>query len=66
MSFKNIFESVNTDKLSKDIHKVLIKHDENLSIQDFAKSIGKIIAEYYGEHNYNTFEKIVKQEIKNF
>ena len=62
-TFRELSESVNITKLSKDIDKVLIKYDENLGVEDFAKAIAKILKEEYGEHNYDKFIKTLKENI---
>ena len=61
--FRELTESINISKLSKDIDKVLIKHDDSLSVNDFAKAIAKILKEEYGEHNYEKFINTLKENL---
>jgi hypothetical protein len=51
------------DAASKDILNAIEKIDDNMHVEDFAKSIAKILIEQYGSHNYNKFLSVLKTEL---
>ncbi|MDD2505662.1 MAG: hypothetical protein PHF21_05310 [Bacilli bacterium] len=51
------------DTASKDILNAIEKIDDNMHVEDFAKSIAKILIEQYGSHNYTKFLSVLKTEL---
>jgi 6-phosphogluconate dehydrogenase (decarboxylating) len=50
-------------QLIKSITSAIIKRDDSLSIDEFAEAVATIVANEYGEHNYETFIKIIKNKL---
>ena len=58
-----IQESKKSDELAKNIDKAMMKIDDSMSVEDFALATAKILKDEYGSHNYNSFIKILKDNI---
>jgi len=48
-------ESTESDKLSKEINKSILKIDDSMSYVDFAHAVAKVLKDEYGKHNYIPF-----------
>ena len=46
----------------KKLIKAVIKID--LNTIDLAHAVSEIIIEYYGEHNYNDFKRVINERLK--
>lgn len=56
-------ESKTSDKLAIEINKSMIKIDDSMSYDDFAKAVAKILIDEYGQHNYEPFMKVLHSEL---
>ena len=56
-------ESVESDKLSKDINKSILKIDDSMSYVDFAHAVAKVLKDEYGKHNYIPFINELKKKL---
>jgi hypothetical protein len=56
-------ESKDSDKLSTEINKAIMKVNDSMSYEDFAKAIAKILMDEYGQHNYAPFMKVLHSEL---
>ena len=63
-TFENFMnESKKSDLLAKEIDKAIIKIDENMSYEDFAVAVGKVLKDEYGTHNFSPFMDALKKEL---
>lgn len=60
---KKLLESVKSEKLAQEIDKSIIKIDDSLSVEDFALAVATVLTDNYGEHNYQKFLNILKDEL---
>lgn len=60
---KKLLESVKSEKLAQEIDKSIIKIDDSLSVEDFALAVATVLIDNYGEHNYQKFLNILKDEL---
>ena len=56
-------ESAESDKLSKEINKSILKIDDSMSYADFAHAVAKVLKDEYGTHNYIPFIKELKKKL---
>jgi len=56
-------ESAESDKLSKEINKSILKIDDSMSYVDFAHAVAKVLKDEYGTHNYIPFIKELKKKL---
>ncbi len=56
-------ESKSSDKLAIEINKSIVKIDDSMSYEDFAKAVAKILIDEYGSHNYEPFMKVLHSEL---
>lgn len=63
-SLQEINESKESDKLSKEILKSIMKIDDSMSYKDFATAVAKILKDEYGTHNFEPFLEHLKKELK--
>ena len=62
-TYEEYLNESQADKLSVGISKSMDKIDPNISYEDFAKAVGKILRDDYGKHNYEKFMKVLHEEI---
>lgn len=60
---KKLLESVKSENLAQEIDKSIIKIDDSLSVEDFALAVATVLIDNYGEHNYQKFLNILKDEL---
>jgi hypothetical protein len=58
-----INESKKSDLLAKEIDKAIIKIDENMSYEDFAVAVGKVLKDEYGTHNFVPFIDALQKDL---
>ena len=58
---KSLQESKESDKLSKEILKSIMKIDDSMSYKDFATAVAKILKDEYGTHNFEPFLEHLKK-----
>lgn len=58
-----IKESKESDKLADGINKLMDDIDENMSTEDFALAVGKVLKEEYGTLQYMPFMKILHKDL---
>ena len=58
-------ESAQSDELSKEIDKSMLKIDDNMSYVDFAHAVANILKSEYGSHLYDKFIDELKSKIVN-
>ena len=56
-------ESTQSDELSKEIDKSILKIDDNMSYVDFAHAVADILKSEYGSHLYDKFIDELKGKI---
>jgi hypothetical protein len=56
-------ESTESDRLSKEINKSILKIDDSMSYADFAHAVAKVLKDEYGTHNYIPFIKELKKKL---
>lgn len=56
-------ESTESDRLSKEINKSILKIDDSMSYVDFAHAVAKVLKDEYGTHNYIPFIKELKKKL---
>mgnify|MGYP003632159966 FL=1 len=58
-----LFESKISDDAAKAIDKAITKIDSNMSYEDFALAVGKILRDDYGKHNFEPFMKVLHKDL---
>ena len=56
-------ESEQSDELSKEIDKSMLKIDDNMSYVDFAHAVANILKSEYGSHLYDKFIDELKSKM---
>jgi|TARA_R110000822_G_scaffold300734_1_gene424238 hypothetical protein len=56
-------ESTESDRLSKEINKSILKIDDSMSYVDFAHAVAKVLKDEYGKHNYIPFINELKKKL---
>ena len=56
-------ESTESDRLSKEINKSILKIDDSMSYADFAHAVAKVLKDEYGTHNYIPFINELKKKL---
>jgi hypothetical protein len=59
----NVNESAQSDKLSTEINKAMVKIDDSMSYVDFASAVAKVLRDEYGSHNYEPFMEVLHKEL---
>jgi len=59
----DLFESKESDELSKQINKAIIKIDDSMSYGDFALAVSKILKDEYGQHNFKAFMEVLHKDL---
>jgi hypothetical protein len=59
-----IQETKKSDELAKQIDKAMIKIDDSMDVKDFAMAVAKILKDEYGSHNYDSFLRTLKDNLK--
>jgi len=63
-TFRELSETNKSDKLAQSIDKAIIKIDDNMSVSDFALATASILKEQYGSHNFDSFIKVLKDNLE--
>jgi hypothetical protein len=58
-----IKESTQSDKLSSDINRAIVRIDDSMSYVDFAHAVAKVLKDEYGSHNYEPFIKELRKKL---
>jgi len=56
-------ESKDSDALSKEINKAIIKIDDSMSYKDFAAAVAKVLRDEYGKHLYKSFVEELNDQL---
>lgn len=60
----NITESNKASILSNEIDKAIVKVDDSLGYEDFAKAVSIVLKKEYGSHNFQSFLDVLKKELR--
>jgi len=59
----DLFESKESDELSKQINKAIVKIDDSLSYKDFALAVSKTLKDDYGKHLFKKFMEVLHKDL---